>query len=636
MSMKRSPTRRTCLLAALVSGAVALPGPVMAATPPDPPASVSARAGVNAATVSWAAPASDGGAPVTGYTALSDPGGKACATTGSLTCMVTGLTNGQAYTFTVVATNAAGDSVPAGPTDPVTPQADTSRPHVEWITIEPAWVSTATGGKVTLEARIVDEIAGLGERSRPLIGFDLWTDIAVWESSRVSGDRWDGVYRATATILPGAKPGEWRSTVWSYGDTAGNSGLHAYGPTLLVGFPAAPSSVVATTAADRSVTLTWDAPDDGGSVITGYVVETSDGMAYDTTGTTWSHSYPERAADDPITFTVRARNSVGLGLGASSEPVMIPASAPAAPALAGAGVRGLDLTGSWYSPVPDGGSPVTSYTLTATPGGATCTTTTHQCTITGVPGGEAYTLSVTATNAAGTSAASNPSHSLFAEDVPPAVTSVGFRLAKGTRLSGTKAPVLLTWAGSDAGGSGFGSFRISWSIGGSDWLGREALASATSKTYLVDTVGTIRYRVDAWDHADNWSAPVYTPTLSPRLVQQTSKSLKWSSGWSTVKSSAYSGSSTRYARAAGRSVSYRFTGRGIALVTTMAKSRGKVRIYLDGVSQGTVDLFSSTTRYRVLAWQKTWGVPGAHTLKVVVLGTTGRPRVDIDAFAVLR
>src|SRR5205823_3891635 len=79
---------------------------VGAATAPGVPTGVSAGAGDAQATVSWTAPAADGGSPITSYTVTSSGGQTATVTTTSAT--VTGLTNGTTYTFTVVATNAVG------------------------------------------------------------------------------------------------------------------------------------------------------------------------------------------------------------------------------------------------------------------------------------------------------------------------------------------------------------------------------------------------------------------------------------------------------------------------------------------------------------------------------------------------
>ena len=65
-----------------------------AGSAPGAPTGVSAVGGNGQATVSWIAPASDGGSPITAYTVTSNPGSLTCGTTGTLTCPVTGLTNG--------------------------------------------------------------------------------------------------------------------------------------------------------------------------------------------------------------------------------------------------------------------------------------------------------------------------------------------------------------------------------------------------------------------------------------------------------------------------------------------------------------------------------------------------------------
>jgi len=100
---------------------------VTPAGPPGAPTAPSAVPGDGQATVSFAAPSSTGGAPVSYYTATASPGGQSANSTGS-PIIVFGLTNGVSHTFTVSATSDGGTGPPSAPSSPVTPTGG-ERPH---------------------------------------------------------------------------------------------------------------------------------------------------------------------------------------------------------------------------------------------------------------------------------------------------------------------------------------------------------------------------------------------------------------------------------------------------------------------------------------------------------------------------
>ena len=119
---------------ATATNAAGTSGPSVASTsvtpigPPDPPVSVIATGGNASATISWSAPAFDGGSPITGYTVTASPGGGTCTTTGALSCTITGLANGTGYTFAATATNIVGASGPSLASMSVTPAAPPAPP----------------------------------------------------------------------------------------------------------------------------------------------------------------------------------------------------------------------------------------------------------------------------------------------------------------------------------------------------------------------------------------------------------------------------------------------------------------------------------------------------------------------------
>ena len=82
-----------------------------------------ATIGNGQATVTWTKPA-DNGSIITGYTVTSS-GGQTCTTSDAdtLSCIVTGLTNGTAYTFSVTATSGGGVSAASVSSSSITPAA---------------------------------------------------------------------------------------------------------------------------------------------------------------------------------------------------------------------------------------------------------------------------------------------------------------------------------------------------------------------------------------------------------------------------------------------------------------------------------------------------------------------------------
>jgi hypothetical protein len=128
------------------------------------------------------------------------------------------------------------------------------------------------------------------------------------------------------------------------------------------------------------------------------------------------------------TFTVTATNGIGTGPRSIPSNPVTPVGAPNAPTGVIASAGNAQATIAFNRPYANG-SPITSYTVTALPGGATATGKRSPITLTGLTNGTSYTFTVTATNAIGTSPASKPSNVI----TPAGGFAVTVRLVGGSR-----------------------------------------------------------------------------------------------------------------------------------------------------------------------------------------------------------
>jgi hypothetical protein len=225
---------------------------------------------------------------------------------------------------------------------------------------------------------------------------------------------------------------------------------------------------------------------------------------------------------------------------------------------------------------------------------------------------------------------SPPTQSLVTPAVVPTVTG---------SLPRPTVPVRIAWGGSLAGLSG-AIFQVSQNV---DGAGFETFSTATTSTTFVRSLAfghSYQYEVRV-RNAGNTTSWQVGPTFTPLLYQETAAlstaKVTYTGSWLSQASTAYSGGSAKYASAANASANFAATSvRSIGFVTTRAVTRGAFKVYVDGVYKGTVSASAAPTAYRLLIYQFSWSTAGNHSLKVVVVGTAGHPRIDVDAFVVLK
>ncbi len=422
--------------------------PSAPATPPGAPQSLGATAGDATVTLTWSAPSSNGGSPVTNYKiyrALTSGGETLQATLGNvLTYTDTAVTNGVTYYYQVSALNSVGEG-PLSNEASATPAATTTVPGAPRGlgavagdgTVALAWSAPSSNGGSPITNYQVYRGMTSGQLSllATLPNVLSYTDSAV-----TNGQTY--YYQVTAVNAVGEGP---RSNEAS--DQA--SAMPVAGPSV----PDAPRNLVATPG-NGTISLTWSPPPwDVRSPITGYTVyrgTNSGNRSFSITlGNVTTYTDTGLANGQRYYYVVTAVNAIGEGP-PSSEVSAKPATVPNAPSNLRAIPGNGKVTIQWSS-AANNGAPVTNYTVyRGTTSGSTSWLITvgavNTYTDTGLTNGVRYYYRVAAVNHVGEGPKSNEASA--SPSGGPSVPSVPRDLA-ATAGSGV---VTLRWSAPAADG----------------------------------------------------------------------------------------------------------------------------------------------------------------------------------------
>ena len=292
------------------AGPQSKPVEAMPATVPDAPTGIKATAGNGQVVVSFTAPASNGGDPITSYIVTPYNGTTAGRTTsgpataGSIT--VKGLTNGTAYTFTVTAKNKLGSGQPSAASSPVIPAAAPGAPT--------GIKATAGNGQVVVSFTAPASTGGL-----PITAYTV-----IWTPH--DGSDTPGSPLATSHTVTGLHNG----TTYTFNVEAANaigtgpqSNPVKAMPATVPGTP----TIGTATAGHAEATVNFTPPaSNGGDPITSYIVTAYiNGTATGITGSGPKSPITVKGltGGQAYTFKVAATNMVGTGAvsGFSNPPV---------------------------------------------------------------------------------------------------------------------------------------------------------------------------------------------------------------------------------------------------------------------------------------------------------------------------
>ncbi len=356
-------------------------------------------------------------------------------------------------------------------------------------------------------------------------------------------------------------------------------------------------------------------------------------------GTAYKTAAPARGGKN-FGFTDWLYGPAGAGAPPVPAPTLPPATPPPTAAPTATPTRTPTPTPTARATATATPTPTPTPTAAPTPVGTAVPTSTPTATPDGAGGPPAPTDTPEPTEAPTPEPTSAPTPTPTPAPRPqsnaqPETTRPLIALSAASTAPMSGVPVLVDWdlESTDA---GLKAYQLEVRHGDGDWS-RVALGTPTlSYARLnVPSGSQVRYRVRAIDQdgtVGDWRS---SRTMIATAYSDSASAIKWAGTWTYASHTQYTGRRAHSSNARSANGTLKFSGTAVAWEGPTGPTRGQARIYLDGRHVATVDMHSATFRARDIVWAADVR-DGSHSLRIVVVGTSGRPTVAVDGFYILK
>ena len=118
------------------------------------------------------------------------------------------------------------------------------------------------------------------------------------------------------------------------------------------------------------------------------------------------------------------------------------------------------------------------------------------------------------------------------------------------------------------------------------------------------------------------------------VYQEGHRKISYRGDWDAAYYSSYLGGKARATDDVGASARLEFKGAAVSWVGPVGPTRGKARVWVDGVLVRTVSTYASSFRPTRVLFKMSWDRVGRHRIAVVSMGTDGHPTLAVEALHV--